>query len=283
MLGLVLLLQVTVAVPPPADTIAPPRNLAPTWDNLTTHSVLPDSAPLPADTTRRVRAVEYDGGYATRLKIHQIASYVTVPLFVAEYFTGDALLKADQNGTRRPAFANAVHAPIAVSLLGLFGVNTITGLWNLRASRGDPAGKTRRTVHSVIMLVADAGFTATAIAGGNAHESSSGRSTHRALALSTIAAVHRPVVIGLVVVTLSGVLLFAADVDTFAGSVTFWVKMALIVALTANGLLMQRAERRRDRDGDDAPAWRQLRLTSIASRSLWLLTTLAGVMLVNAA
>jgi hypothetical protein len=176
-------------VPVLADSLAPVHSLAPTWTNATAPVAAPVDLfePLASDTTKRLKAVEYDAGYATRLKIHQIASYVTVPLFIAEYFTGDALLKADQNGTRRPSFANAVHAPIAVSLLGLFGVNTITGIWNWSASRGDPKGKTRRTVHSVIMLVADAGFTATAIAGGEARESSSGRDTHRALAISSIA------------------------------------------------------------------------------------------------
>ena len=201
MIALVLLLQTAVAVPAipalpsapavPAvtDSGVPAHSLAPTWTNATAPVATSVDLfePLAADTTKRLKAVEYDGGYATRLKIHQIASYVTVPLFIAEYFTGDALFKADQNGMPRPSFAKAVHAPIAVSLLGLFGVNTITGIWNWSASSGDPKGKTRRTVHSVIMLVADAGFTATAIAGGNAGHSGSGRDTHRALAISSIA------------------------------------------------------------------------------------------------
>ncbi len=36
---------------------------------------------------------------------------------------------------------------LAASIAVLFGVNTVTGVWNLRDARKDPAGRTRRTVH----------------------------------------------------------------------------------------------------------------------------------------
>jgi hypothetical protein len=105
----------------------------------------------------------------------------------------------------------------------------------------------------------------------------------RRVHLRELAAVHRPVIIGLVVVTLSGLLLLAADVETYATSVAFWIKMGLIVLLTANGLAMQASEKRLGRNVDDMPAWMLLRRTSWASRALWLLITLVGVVLVNAA
>jgi hypothetical protein len=44
----------------------------------------------------------------------------------------------------------------------LFTVNTVTGVWNLWDSRQDPAGRTRRIVHSALMLASDGGFLATA-------------------------------------------------------------------------------------------------------------------------
>jgi len=43
----------------------------------------------------------------------------------------------------------------------VFAVNTVTGVWNLWDSRKDPAGRTRRYVHSALMFIADAGFVYT--------------------------------------------------------------------------------------------------------------------------
>jgi len=42
------------------------------------------------------------------------------------------------------------------------GLNSVTGVWNLWESRHQPAGRTRRTLHGLLMLAADAGFGATA-------------------------------------------------------------------------------------------------------------------------
>ncbi len=102
--------------------------------------------------------------------------------------------------------------------------------------------------------------------------------------LDELSVVHRWVITGLVLAALSGVLLFAADVKTFWGSWIFWGKMALIVALLVNGLVMTRAEgtlQRLDDAALDAGPWGQLRATAITSLVLWLVITLAGVALVN--
>jgi hypothetical protein len=98
--------------------------------------------------------------------------------------------------------------------------------------------------------------------------------------VKALAGTHRVVIGGLVFIVISGVLLFAADVQTFLYSRIYWIKMTLIVLLLINGALLTSAERRANRGADDA--WGQLRATSVASLTLWFLITLAGVALTNA-
>jgi hypothetical protein len=90
---------------------------------------------------------------------------------------------------------------------------------------------------------------------------------------------HLIVVVGLIALSLSGVLLFAADVETFLYSRVFWLKMGLMVLLLINGALLLRGERLVRRG--DARAWTRLHYTAIASLVLWFLTTLAGAALPN--
>ena len=106
----------------------------------------------------------------------------------------------------------------------------------------------------------------------------------RQVHLSELGAIHRPVLIGLIVVALSGVLLFTADIETYAVSVAFWVKMGLIALLLVNGLRLSRAEAAL-RSGQTEPSvgWRKLRGAAIASLVLWFTVTLAGTFLTNAA
>lgn len=105
----------------------------------------------------------------------------------------------------------------------------------------------------------------------------------RARHLHELASVHRPVLIGLTLVFASGLLLFAADIETYMTSVAFWVKMGLVVLLLANALVMQGAEKKLVRDARDRRAWNVLKVTSASSLVLWLVITLAGIVLVNAA
>lgn len=203
-----LLLLASVTVLP--DTIPPaPKleldstvtaNLAPTLDNVSLLGAALNGAPalatlqgdsIQADSTRRRRhrAVEYSDGYYTRLKIHRLASYLTVPLFAAQYLSGRALW----NNPDSHGLAKDVHGPLAAGVAGLFAVNTVTGVWNLWESRKDPNGRTRRWVHSLLMIAADAGFVAVGATapdddfrenGGTGR--SSGASTHRNLAIGSM-------------------------------------------------------------------------------------------------
>jgi hypothetical protein len=102
--------------------------------------------------------------------------------------------------------------------------------------------------------------------------------SRRAL-LETLQGTHRLVVGSLVLITFSGLLLFASDFETFLYSRFFWIKMGLVGLLMVNGLVLWAAERRAL--SGDRGAWRMLRATAVASITLWLLTTLGGVALPN--
>ena len=102
--------------------------------------------------------------------------------------------------------------------------------------------------------------------------------------LEDLSGVHRLVVGGLTLSVITGVLLFASDVETFVGSWIFWFKMALICVLLGNGYAMTKAERALRLDAAEAsPEWRRLRRTALVSVGLWYAITLAGVALVNVA
>ena len=118
-------------------------------------------------------------------------------------------------------------------------------------------------------LVADRGILAAMKRGG----------AERSALLTSVRNTHAVVLFGLVAVMASGVLLFAADLDTYLASRLFWTKMALIALLMINGLVLTRAERRAA-TGDHL-SWGTLRWTAIASLALWTLTTLTGTGLLN--
>ena len=164
-----------------ADTIAAPRGPLAVAPFQSFEPVL-----FAADTaTRRPRAIEHSDFYYVRLGIHHYASYAIVPTFITEYALGQSLYNhpPGSSGTR------TAHSVVAVGLVGLFGVNTITGVWNLWDSRLDSPGRARRYIHAALMLVSDAGFVATAAVAPGRRQviaDPSRARLHRALALSSM-------------------------------------------------------------------------------------------------
>lgn len=151
--------------------------------------------PLAVDTPPprpRPQAIEYSDAYYTRLKIHRYVSFAVYPMAVAEYFVGQKLYNNPTDGVK------STHLVLATGLATAFGLNTITGVWNLYDSRQDPNGRARRYIHTLLMLAADAGFVATAASApgddgfeggfdGFTGEGGGGnRSTHRALAIGSM-------------------------------------------------------------------------------------------------
>lgn len=138
------------------------------------------------DQTARPRAIEYSAGYETRAKIHKYASFATLPLFATELALGQSIY-TDPNA--RTSAARSAHIAVGTGITGLFAVNTVTGVWNMWESRGDPNHRTLKMLHGILMLGADAGFVATFATGPNSRNNvnfDANKQTHRTLALTSI-------------------------------------------------------------------------------------------------
>lgn len=169
------------AVPTSAVTIEVPFTLPP----------LADAGPPDLDQGRRPIAIEYSHGYEVRLKIHKYASYATLPLFGAEWWLGQSLYSntpADRGDPRK-----GLHALVGASIVGLFGLNTVTGAWNMFGEGWkDPNHHTLRLVHGLLMMAADAGFVYVAMNGPNSRRVSealtyeSDKAFHRNVAIASI-------------------------------------------------------------------------------------------------
>jgi len=110
------------------------------------------------------------------------------------------------------------------------------------------------------------------------HDDPGARERH----LAELGSVHPIVITALVISLVSGIAMLAADLDTFLGSWVFWVKMALIVVLLGNGARMTRLEQALAAPGGGtSDQWGRLRGNAITSLTLWLVITLAGVILTN--
>jgi hypothetical protein len=91
---------------------------------------------------------------------------------------------------------------------------------------------------------------------------------------------HRPVLIALGVLFVSGLALATADVKTFAHSVVFLVKMSLVALLLINGTFLVHTERALRREATES-CWRRLHTVTWISLTLWMGIVVAGVTLVN--
>jgi uncharacterized membrane-anchored protein len=98
----------------------------------------------------------------------------------------------------------------------------------------------------------------------------------RTSALRDLVARHRWVIAGL---TVSGVMLLFADLESYLPSTAFWIKMAGVVLLAVNGSMMWHAMRAAS--AGRAAAWRTLRVAAVISIVLWMAITLLGTALPN--
>ncbi|MEP6916268.1 MAG: hypothetical protein ABJC89_11505 [Acidobacteriota bacterium] len=130
--------------------------------------------------------VEHSHAFQMRGKIHKYASFATLPLFATEVALGQSLYSGSTGGGKKGA-----HAAVGIGLSALFGINTVTGVWNMFGKEGrmDTQGRSLRLVHGLLMLAADVGFVATLAAAPNSDYGAnfaSDRATHRNLAIASI-------------------------------------------------------------------------------------------------
>src|SRR5262245_32194544 len=128
-------------------------------------------------------AITHSDAYLTRAKIHRLASWATLPLFATQLALGAAIYDGD-SGSKKGA-----HAVVGAGIVGLFGVNTVTGVWNLFGESWNESGRGMRLVHGLLMMAADAGFVATSMSTPSEHDGLNfvaDRDTHRNLALTSI-------------------------------------------------------------------------------------------------
>ncbi len=131
-------------------------------------------------------AVEHSDAYQLRAKIHKYASFATIPLFATELLLGQSLYNTPSNTQS----LRGIHAVVGAGIVGLFGVNTVTGAWNLFGEGwSDKQGRTLRLVHGLLMMAADVGFLATTASGPNSN------SRRGALTFETDKVTHRNIAI----------------------------------------------------------------------------------------
>lgn len=131
----------------------------------------------------RPKSFTYSEGYETRRKIHVYGSIAMIPLFVTQGILGAKLYDGNFTEGQRTA-----HQWVGGSILALFGLNTVTGLWNLHEGWKDPHQHKLRVTHALLMLAADAGFAITVLTAPSPRADFSTHSTHRALAYTSISA-----------------------------------------------------------------------------------------------
>jgi hypothetical protein len=177
-------LALLIALTGPGDTVRVVSDSTPA--SIPSRLELPLSLQIEADTTprRRRKSVEVSEWYERRLRIHRYGAYTTVPLFVFQAAAGNELY---QKSSGAASWARNGHRVGATALATVFTVNTVTGLWNLWDSRSVPQGRTRRAIHTVLMLASDAGFAYAGIKlSEDAEQSADARRKHRNMAYTSM-------------------------------------------------------------------------------------------------
>lgn len=132
----------------------------------------------------RHMAFEYSDGYKTRAKIHKYAAVATLPLFASEFYLGQSIYNTPSASKKN------AHIAIGTGIIGLYGAQAVTGVWNLVEANKDPNGHTRRLIHGILMLASGAGFAITPMTAPGRRDrlefGTSSASTHRAVAYTSI-------------------------------------------------------------------------------------------------
>lgn len=140
-------------------------------------------AQQPGNQPVHAAAVTHSDAYLMRAKIHRIASWATLPLFASQLALGASIYDGG-SGWKKGA-----HGVVGAGIVGLFGVNTATGVWNLFGESWNDSGRGMRLLHGLLMMAADAGFVATSLSTPSEHRGLNfvaDRDTHRNLALTSI-------------------------------------------------------------------------------------------------
>lgn len=148
-----------------------------------------NQAPQPSNQPVHAAAIQHSDAYLTRAKVHKYASVATLPLFAAELVLGQSLFnESTPAGSKR-----GVHAAVGGGIIGLFGVNTVTGAWNMFGEGWqEKEGRTLRLVHGLLMMAADVGFVDTWATGPHsgrlrtALNFENQKTTHRNVAIASI-------------------------------------------------------------------------------------------------
>jgi len=108
--------------------------------------------------------------------------------------------------------------------------------------------------------------------------------------LAELRATHRPVLIALTALVISGIALATSDIKTFLPSPVFWLKIGCVFLLLVNGVLLERTETALRREDNASVAtspqkhsrlWNRLKVSAILSIALWTATAIVGVTLAN--
>jgi hypothetical protein len=154
-------------------------------------SLAAEAARLAADPQdpqgARPVAIEYSDAHETRAKIHRYLSWAVLPVMATEFALGQQLYN-DPNSIN--SSSRGVHGAVGAGLIGLFAVQSVTGVWNLVEENSAP-GQKKRLVHGFMMLAAEGGFiAAAAMAPGHSRNDlinfDANKSTHRNVAVVSI-------------------------------------------------------------------------------------------------
>lgn len=172
-----------------ADTLVVPTLVSPISATAKVADTAPAelrlTVPRPDTVIKKKRVlVEYSDWYGRRLAIHRTLSWAMIPLFAVSYWTGERL--ARDGRINSPYYIRALHPYAATGAAAVFGINTVTGVWNLWDARHDPEGRKRRIIHSVLFMIADGGFAYAGSIGKQARDDSEIRNLHRTVALSSM-------------------------------------------------------------------------------------------------